>query len=180
MSEEEISEEEENDFFFHDIPIVDEDEDEDSPPHQLDNMRFQGTTSTGATHTSSSHSAPTLRKYTSRDNKCGFQSKSGVLSFLSLTPSLSHPAATPEKRYHSSLGVVDFFGTNSPPNNIAFSELDDMQRVAIGRNSLIYKAIYRSKPVAVKVMMVSETESLQLVTIVNPINHTIMFKSVLS
>lgn len=67
--------------------------------------------------------------------------------------SLCDPITDPINNIQKKLDVSDFLGTSPPIKTIAFSELKDMKRVAIGRNAIVYKAEFMSECVAVKVLM---------------------------
>ena len=64
--------------------------------------------------------------------------------------SLSDPIASQVK---TNLDISNLLGTFPPVHHIKYSDLKDMTKISLGRNSIMYKATYFSEPVAVKVMM---------------------------
>jgi hypothetical protein len=84
-------------------------------------------------------SAPNMRKkYTSRDSERFSSARSKSLCNVSSVPSVQ---------------VYDLVIRDFSPRNIDFSELKNMTQVHVGRVSIVYKAMYKSEVVGVKVMM---------------------------
>jgi hypothetical protein len=105
------------------------------------------TSSDSSTHLKRS-SAPNMRKkYTSRDSERFSSARSKSLCNASSVP-LSNSGVV-----KSSVQVYDLVTRDCSPRNIDFFELKDMTQVHVGRVSVVYKAMYKSEVVGVKVMM---------------------------
>mmetsp|Transcript_15237 Transcript_15237/g.25319 ORF Transcript_15237/g.25319 Transcript_15237/m.25319 type:complete len:452 (+) Transcript_15237:323-1678(+) len=134
-----------DDFFFMDIPL-------DLPSSSVED-KISG-------QLKSSSSAPTLRKYSSRDSEKAFAYKGRDLSSKSLNHTLSSPRAL--RSLHPISSIREVFTTEPSIPTIDVSDLTDMKRVCIGRVSVVYKALYQSAAVAVKIMMPGLEKSKQV------------------
>lgn len=127
-----------NDYFLQDIS---------SNPFYADNVREV---------TWTSYSAPSLRgkKKPHNNERSARTRKSHVLnrSFATTRPFQSSLLAPLRAKNRGVVSVKEVLNCNFP-REILFAEIKDLRKVEVGRNSVIFKAIYDGETVAVKLMM---------------------------